>query len=102
SLKLKASEPSLRRAVVPISKPGRVFGNGNGGAALLEPAVEANGRRHVEPELVEEAFESVSPVMESVGPVMESVSPVMESVGSVMEQGGMAAAPAAEPEWVSQ
>ncbi|HWY41329.1 MAG TPA: tetratricopeptide repeat protein [Chthoniobacterales bacterium] len=95
SLKLKASEPSLRRAVVPISKPGRVFGNGNGGAALLEPAVEANGRRHVEPELVEEAFESVSPVMESVGPVMESV-------GSVMEQGGMAAAPATEPEWVSQ
>jgi len=97
SLKLKASEPSLRRAVVPLSKPGRVFGNGNGGAAVLEPSpsIEGNGRRHVEPEPVEEVFESV-------GSVVESVAPEMESVGAVFEQGAMAAATVAEPEWVSQ
>ncbi|HJT45192.1 MAG TPA: tetratricopeptide repeat protein, partial [Chthoniobacterales bacterium] len=110
SLKLKASEPSLRRAVVPVNKPGRVFGNGNGngngnghsngngGAAVVEPAMET--KRHFVPEPVEETFESVGPVMESVGPVVE--------------QGGMAAAAAAsavtpvaepevaQPEWVSQ
>ncbi|HST30592.1 MAG TPA: tetratricopeptide repeat protein [Chthoniobacterales bacterium] len=103
SLKLKASEPSLRRAVVPLSKPGRVFGNGNGngngGAAVVEPAIEGNGKRHVvmpEP-VVEEAFEAVGPVVESVGPVMESVGPVFEQ-GAVTA----AAAPVAEPEWVSQ
>ena len=106
SLKLRASEPSLRRAVVPLSKPGRVFGNGhgngngNGGAGVLEPAVEGNGKRHVEPAPApaEEAFESVGPVMESVGPIMEGVGPVVE-------QGAIAAAASAavtEPEWVSQ
>jgi tetratricopeptide (TPR) repeat protein len=70
SLKLKASEPSLRRAVVPLSKPGRVFGNGN---AVAEP-VHGNGERYIEaePEVEEaETFESVGPVMESVGPVVE-------------------------------
>ena len=108
SLKLKASEPSLRRAVVPLSKPSRAFGNGNGngngGAAVLQPSIEGNGKRHVEPESApaEEAFESVSPVMEPVGPVMESVGPVMESVGPVLEQGAMAAAAFTAPEWVSQ
>jgi tetratricopeptide (TPR) repeat protein len=83
SLKLKASEPSLRRAVVPLSKPsGRLFGNGNGGAAVAEPA-HGNGERRVEPEIAEEAFGSVGPVV---------------------EQGAMpeAAAAVAEPEWVSQ
>jgi tetratricopeptide (TPR) repeat protein len=108
SLKLKASEPSLRRAVVPLSKPGRVFGNGNGnghgnghgGAAVLEPPIEAK-RQVVMPEPAEEAFESVGPVMESVGPVMESVRPVMESVGPIVESAATAA-PVAEPEWVSQ
>lgn len=103
SLKLKASEPSLRRAVVPLSKPGRAFGNGNGngnghgngngGAAVLEPAIESEVKRHVAPAPApaEEAFESVGPVMESVGPVVE--------------QGAIAAAASAavtEPEWVSQ
>jgi len=97
SLKLKASEPSLRRAVVPLSKPsGRLFGNGNGGAAVAEPA-HGNGERHVEPEIAEETFGSV-------GPVIEPVEPAIESVGPVFEQGAMpeAAATVAEPEWVSQ
>jgi tetratricopeptide (TPR) repeat protein len=86
SLKLKASEPSLRRAVVPLSKPGRIFGNGG---AVMEP-VHGNGERHSEPEpeAIEETFESVGPVMESVGPVVE--------------HGAGAAATIAEPEWVSQ
>lgn len=102
SLKLKASEPSLRRAVVPLSKPGRSFGNGNGngngGAAVLEPSIEGNGKRHVvmpEPEPAQEAFESVGPIVESVGPIVESVGPIVD-------QGAMAAAPVAEPEWISQ
>ena len=98
SLKLKASEPSLRRAVVSLSKsPSRSFGNGNGngGPAVAEPA-HGNGERHVEPAR-EEAFESV-------GPIVESVGPVMESVGSVVEQGAMpeTATDVAEPEVVSQ
>ena len=104
SLKLKASEPSLRRAVVPLSKPGRVFGNGNGngGAAVLHPSIEGNGKRHAElepepaPAPAEEAFEPVGPIME------ESVGPVMESVGPIVEQGAMSAAAFTAPEWVSQ
>ena len=106
SLKLKASEPSLRRAVVPLSKPGRIFGNGNGngGAAVLEPSIEGNGKRHIEPAPAEEAFESFSPIMEeSVSPVMEeSLGPVMESVGPVLEQGAMSVAATSASEWVSQ
>ena len=87
SLKLKASEPSLRRAVVPLTnKPGRIFGNDD---AVAEP-VHGNGERYIEPERTEEAFESVGPVMES------------ESVGQVVEQGAIPAATVAEPEWVSQ
>jgi tetratricopeptide (TPR) repeat protein len=90
SLKLKASEPSLRRAVVPLSKPGRVFGNGNGGAAVVEPVIQGNGKRHIEPAPApaEEAFEAVGPIMETVGPVFD--------------QGAMASATVAEPEWSSQ
>ena len=78
SLKLKASEPSLRRAVVPLSKPGRVFGNGG---AVAEP-VHGNGERHIEAEPVveeEEAFESVGPVMESVGPIVEQQAMAAET-----------------------
>src|SRR5205807_9056542 len=41
SLKLKATEPALRRAVVPLSRPDRAFGGGT----ALEPAVEGNGER---------------------------------------------------------
>ncbi len=90
SLKLRASEPSLRRAVVPLSKPGRAFGNGNGngGSVVLEPSIEGNGKRPLELEPVEEKFESVGPVLESVGPVVE--------------QGVIPAAAAVESEWVAQ
>jgi tetratricopeptide (TPR) repeat protein len=93
SLKLRASEPSLRRAVVPLSnKTGRAFGNGNGGSAVLEPSIETNGKRHVESAPVEEAFESVGSVFESVGPVVEqSVIPASTAIESEW-----AAAPAVE------
>jgi tetratricopeptide (TPR) repeat protein len=62
SLKLKASEPSLRRAVVPVGKPvSRIFG----GVSVPEPAVQTNGESHVETEpLPELALESVGPVVE--------------------------------------
>ena len=88
SLKLKASEPSLRRAVVPLSKPGRVFGNGNGGA-VVEP-VHGNGERHIE----------VQPAVEEAE-AFESVGPVMESVGPVVEQGVMPAETFVQPEWAA-
>jgi tetratricopeptide (TPR) repeat protein len=95
SLKLKASEPSLRRAVVPLSKTGRIFGNGNGGA-VAEP-IHGNGQRH---EVIEAAPVEETERFESVGPVMETVGPVMESVGPVVEQDVEHVAPTTfEPEW---
>ncbi len=60
SLKLKASEPSLRRAVVPLSKPARAFGGGT----VLEHVVEGNGEHQLELEPVVETFEAVGPVVE--------------------------------------
>ena len=77
SLKLKASEPSLRRAVVPLTN--RVFSNGG---AIAEP-VHGNGEHQIEDE--EHMFESVGPVMEGVGPVVE--------------QGAMPAESFTQPEW---
>jgi tetratricopeptide (TPR) repeat protein len=80
SLRLKASEPSLRRAVVPVGKPTRVF------TPPAEPVVERNG----EPEA------AVTPPISE--PVFES------SVGPVVEQGAATALPgiAAAPEPVEQ
>jgi tetratricopeptide (TPR) repeat protein len=78
SLKLKASEPSLRRAVVPVGKPGRIFG----GETAVEPAIEGNGERHVELEPAIETFEGV-------GPVVEQGAMPTEAVGESV----------AQPEW---
>jgi tetratricopeptide (TPR) repeat protein len=80
SLRLKASEPSLRRAVVPVGKPARVF------TSPAEPVIERNG----EPEAA-----VMPPISE---PVFES------SVGPVVEQGAATAMPdiAAAPEPVEQ
>jgi tetratricopeptide (TPR) repeat protein len=77
SLKLKASEASLRRAVVPVSKVGRAL------TPVIEPVIERNGESHAEqvPVIPE-------PVFDSVGEV--------EQVGEVVEQG--ATATAIEPE----
>jgi tetratricopeptide (TPR) repeat protein len=77
SLKLKASEPSLRRAVVPLAKPGRVFGG-----AVAEPAVEGNGEHQLE-------LEPVADALESVGPVLAQGEMPTEAV----------AEPVAQPEW---
>ncbi len=62
SLRLKASEPSLRRAVVPVGKPSRLF------TQPAEPVIERNG----EPEPVV-APSSLEPVFyeSSVGPVVD-------------------------------
>src|SRR5207302_6069295 len=78
SLKLKASEPSLRRAVVSLSKPGRAFGRG----AVLEPVVEGHGEHQRELEPVVETFEAVGPVVEQGALPTEAV-----------------AEPVAQPEW---
>jgi hypothetical protein len=76
SLKLKASEPSLRRAVVPVGKPSRVFGD----ETAVEPAVEGNGERHIELEPAVEAFEEVGPIVEQGAMATEEVSePVGQS-----------------------
>jgi tetratricopeptide (TPR) repeat protein len=78
SLKLKASEPSLRRAVVPISKLGRAFGGGT----VLESAVEGNGEHQLELEPTLETFDSVGPVVEQGAMPREAV-----------------AEPVAQPDW---
>src|SRR5436309_1006478 len=70
SLKLKASEPSLRRAVAPLSKPGRAFGRGT----VLEPVVEGNGEHQLELEPVVETFEAVGPVVEQGALPTEAVA----------------------------
>jgi hypothetical protein len=62
SLKLKASEPSLRREVVPLWTPSRLFG----GAPAV---VEGNGEHAVQPvETSESEFESVAPVIAMAEP----------------------------------
>ncbi len=62
SLRLKASEPSLRREVVPLWTPSRLFG----GAPAV---VEGNGERAVQPvETSESEFESVAPVIAMAEP----------------------------------
>src|SRR5205814_4430701 len=95
SLKLKATEPALRRAVVPLSTPGRAFGGGT----ALEPAVEGNGERQFELEPKVETFEAV-------GPIVEQGAMPMEGVGEPVAQSEwVASEPEAEmitqPEWVA-
>jgi tetratricopeptide (TPR) repeat protein len=76
SLKLKASEPSLRRAVVPIGKPSRMFG----GETAAEPVVEGNGERQIELER-EFELEPTLETFEAVGPVFEQGAMPTEAVG---------------------
>ena len=67
SLQLRASEPSLRRSVLPLGKLDRAFG---GGATL--GAVETFAYRNPEPEV--ELVPLAEPIFESsVGPVLEQV-----------------------------
>ncbi len=79
SLKLKASEPSLRREVVPLWTPSRLFG----GAPAV---VEGNGERAVQPvETSESEFESVAPVI------------AMAEPAAIVEPEPIAVQPEAEP-----
>ena len=78
SLKLKASEPSLRRAVVPLGKPNRMLG----AETAAEPAIESNGERQVDLEPAVETFEAVGPILEQGAMSTEAV-----------------AEPVAQPEW---
>ena len=85
SLKLKASEPALRRAVVPLGKPSPVspvFDRGT----TPEPAIEGNGNgsghaeRQLELEPVIEGFESVGPVVEQSAEMAAASEAVGEPV----------------------
>jgi hypothetical protein len=95
SLKLKATEPALRRAVVPLSTPGRAFGGGT----ALEPAVEGNGERQFELEPKVETFEAVGSIIEQGAMPMEAVGePVAQSEWIASEpEAGMVA----QPEWIA-
>jgi hypothetical protein len=76
SLRLKASEPSLRRAVVPIGKPTRMF------TPPAEPVIERNGGPDVAvtPPISEPVFES------SVGPVFEQgAATAMPDIAAALE-----------------
>jgi tetratricopeptide (TPR) repeat protein len=79
SLKLKASEPSLRRAVVPVGKPSRAFGE-----TAVEPVVEGNGEHQFELEPAVETFDAV-------GLVVEQGEMPTETVGE----------PVAQSEWIA-
>src|SRR5256714_2804238 len=85
SLKLKASEPALRRAVVPNGKPSPVFGRGT----TLEPAIEGNGNGHAERQLelepVTEGFEEVGPVVEQGAEMATATEAVGEPIGQEAE-----------------
>ncbi len=95
SLKLKATEPALRRAVVPLSRPDRAFGGGT----ALEPAVEENGERQFELEPKVETFEAVGPIVEQGAMPMEEVGePVAQSEWIAPEA---EAEPVAQSEWVA-
>ena len=70
SLQLRASEPALRRAVVPVGKTGRTFGNGqtngNGNGHGLAPApVVAPVQNFVQPETF--VSTAAQPMFEAVG-----------------------------------
>ena len=95
SLKLKATEPALRRAVVPLSTPGRAFGGGT----ALEPAVEGNGERQFELEPKVETFEAVGSIVEQGAMPVEAVGePVAQSEWIASEsEAGMVA----QPEWIA-
>jgi tetratricopeptide (TPR) repeat protein len=81
SLKLKASEPSLRRAVVPVGKPSRAFGE-----TVVEPVVEGNGEHQFELEPAVETFEAVGLVVEQGEMPTETVGePVAQSEWIVPE-----------------
>jgi len=60
SLKLKASEPSLRRAVVPVGRASRAFEP----EPAIEPALPGNGELEVTAPPSDHALESVGPVIE--------------------------------------
>src|SRR5438105_2417652 len=95
SLKLKATEPALRRAVVPLSRPDRAFGGGT----ALEPAVEGNGERQFELEPKVETFEAVGPIVEQGAMPMEGVGePVAQSEWVASEPD---AEPVVQSEWVA-
>src|SRR5206468_1701628 len=98
SLKLKATEPALRRAVVPLSAPGGAFGGGT----ALEPAVEGNGKRQFEQFELEpkvETFEAVGSIVEQGAMPVEAVGePVAQSEWIASEpEAGMVA----QPEWIA-
>ena len=102
SLKLKATEPALRRAVVPLSTPGRAFGGGT----ALEPAVEGNGERQFELEPKVETFEAVGSIVEQGAMPMEAVGePVAQSEWIAPEPElppiEIAQPVFAQPEWIA-
>jgi tetratricopeptide (TPR) repeat protein len=95
SLKLKATEPALRRAVVPLSRPDRAFGGGT----ALEPAVEGNGKRQFEVEPKVETFETVGAIVEQGAMPTEAVGePVAQSEWIASEP---EAEPLAQSEWIA-
>jgi len=102
SLKLKATEPALRRAVVPLSTPGRAFGGGT----ALEPAVEGNGERQFELEPKVETFEAVGSIVEQGAMPIEAVGePVAQSEWIARESElppiEIAQPVFAQPEWIA-
>ena len=99
SLKLKASEPSLRRTVLPVGKPRPLFGEGSEVEGVVATNVEPESQfgQTIAPEpTFEPAFESVGPVVEQGHmeiPAMPDMMPPQEPV-PVMQETTEWAAPA--------
>ena len=103
SLRLEASEPLSRRAVVSLGKPGRIFA----GEAAAGPLVEGNGKHELELEPAVETSESVGPdaehgVMPAVAkPIAQPESfsplPISEPELPVVEPVFAQAEPVVEP-----
>jgi Flp pilus assembly protein TadD len=93
SLHLKASEPSVRRGAVPLSKPSRPFGT-NGGTTTVGAAVENLIPRASIPAPAPKVEPVETPVVESVADVMPEPKkpepifeePVVESVSAPMTE----------------
>jgi len=91
SLHLKASEPSVRRGAVPLSKPSRPFGT-NGGITTVGPAVENFVPRTAAPEQKAEPVEM--PIVEPISETVSAPATELAEFSSVGEPQVVEAAPA--------
>ncbi len=104
SLQLRASEPALRRAVMPLGKSGRTFGNGQGngnGHGLAAAPIVAPVENFVQPDVITPAV--VEPMFEGVGePQPIEAEPAVAFAPTPTEEFVVPTAFTPEPAFVSE